>query len=315
MAGTLADLSTQVTPYETGAIKRFELTSDLIRLMPWKRIDGMSYRYRVEEVPPGISWRDVNEAYPESTGIIAPRTENVMIVGGDVFLDNALLRFERANGGFDYQAQQYDMKSRSLAREIERAVFEGDDLVDPSELMGIRRRLTGSQVILAGAGGATLTKTMIDTLIDAVAMDIGNVHLFMSKANRRKLTNLVEAIGGSIVINYSDNNQAGKVITSYGGIPVHVVEDGWDASTILGFDEDPGDGTADTSSIYALAFGEEMGVCGLINGADGDPLVDVREVGETTSGPPGILGRIETYPGLMIKHPRAAARLRGVLAG
>jgi hypothetical protein len=315
MAGTLADLATQVDPFEMGVVKRFELTSDLIRLMPWKGIDGMSYRYRVEEVLPGIAWRDVNEAYAESTGIIAPRTENVMIVGGDVFLDNALLRFERNNGGFDYQAQQYDMKARALAREIERAILEGDDLVDPSEMMGIRRRLTGSQVMLAAAGGATLTLAMIDALIDAVDHSIGSVHLFMSKANRRKMTNLVNAIGGSVVINYSDNNKAGRVLTSYGGIPVHVVEDGWDATTLLGYDEDPGDGTADTSSIYALAFGEEMGVVGLVNGGNGDPIVDVREVGETTSGPPGILGRIETYPGLMIKHPRAAARLRGVLAG
>jgi hypothetical protein len=118
-----------------------------------------------------------------------------------------------------------------------------------------------------------------------------------------------------VVINYDSVNDTGPVIQRYYGIPIHVVEDGWDASTLLGFDEDPGNGTVTSSSIYAVVFGEEMGVCGLISGGDGDPLVDVREVGETTSGAPGIMGRIECYPGMMIKHPRAAARLRNVILG
>lgn len=315
MAGTLADLMVASSdPFEQGVIKRFRLTSDLIDLLPWKTIPTNTYKYRVEEVLPGVSWRNVNEAYPESTGLIAPRIEQTMILGGDVFLDNALLRNERKGGdAIGYQASQYDMKARALARELERSILEGDDLVDPSEMMGLRRRLTGSQVILAGAGGATLTLTMVDSLLDAVDMSLGNVHLFMSKTDRRKMTNLVNAIGGSVNITYRSLNDTGKVIEAYYGVPIHVVEDGWDASTLLGKDEDPGDGTADTSSMYAVAFGDEMGVCGLLSGGDGNPLVDVREVGETTSGPPGIMGRIEAYPGLMIRTPRAAARLRGIL--
>jgi hypothetical protein len=317
MAATLADLMVASSdPYEKAVVERFRLTSDLIDLMPWKRVPGLTYRYRVEEVAPGVSWRDVNEAYPESTGVIAPRNENIMILGGDVFIDNALLKNERRGGdAYNFQASQYDMKARSLARELERAILEGDDLVDPSEMMGLRRRLTGSQVILAGAGGATLTLTMIDNLLDAVDMSLGNVHLFMSKADRRTLTDRVNAIGTSVMITYTSANEATKRIDSYYGVPIHVVEDGWDASTLLGKDEDPGDGTQDTSSIYAVAFGDEMGVCGLIGNTEGEgsPLVEVSEVGETTSGPPGIMGRIETYPGLMMKHPRAAARLRGVL--
>ena len=315
MAGTLADLAVASTdPFERGVVERFRLTSDLLDILTWKPVPGLTYKYRVEEVLPGVSWRDINEAYPESTGLIAPRIESLMILGGDVFLDNALLRNERRGGdSIDYQASQYDMKAKALARELERAILEGDDLLDPSELMGIRRRLSGAQVILAGAGGATLTLAMIDSLLDAVDMSLGNVHLFMSKTDRRKMTNLVNAIGGSVNITYRSVNDTGKVIEQYYGVPIHVVEDAWDASSLLGKDEDPGDGTADTSSIYALAVGDEGGVMGLIGGGDGDPLVDVREVGETTSGPPGILGRIECYPGLMIRNPRAAARLRGVL--
>lgn len=313
MALTLADHALQGTDlFEQGVVKRFTETSDLMKVLPFRKISGDTYKYRVEEVAPGVSWRRVNEAYPESTGVVAPRVEELKLIGGDVFIDNFILRTQRRGGdAFDEQQHQYDMKSRSLAREFERAFFEGDDLVDPDEMVGLRRRLVGNQVILAGAGGATLTLAMIDSLIDAVAADVGEIHLWMNKALRRKMTNLVNAIGGSVVVNYSSISDTGRQIQRYNGIPIHVVEDSWDVSTILGFDEDPGDGTQDTSSIYATAFSEDMGVHAIYNG-DG-PTVDVQVVGETLlSAAPGQVGRIEFYPGMAIKHPRAAARLRGV---
>jgi hypothetical protein len=319
MAGTLGDLAVMSSDmYERGVIERFKLTSDFIKLLPQKTIKGTTYKYRVEEVAPGVQWRDVNVGYLESTGVIAPRIESTMIVGGDVFLDNALLRNQRSGGdSLDLKAEQYDMKARSLARELERAYFEGDDLVNPSEMPGLRRRLTGSQVINIAAAGGALTLPFVDQMLDALDLSIGQAHIFCSKAVRRKLTNLALAQGNSVNITYTSVNESGAVIERYGGCPIHIVEDGWDSSTLLAADEDPGDGVADTASMYAVIFDEQMGVCGLISGGDGDPLVSVREVGETTASgsgnPPGILGRIEVYPGLMLKSPRCASRLRGIL--
>jgi len=319
VAGTLADLAVMSSDaYERGVIERFKLTSDFIQLLPQKTIKGTTYKYRVEEVAPGVSWRDVNQGYPESTGVIAPRIESTMIVGGDVFIDNALLKNQRTGGdALDLKAEQYDLKARALAREMERAYFEGDDLVNPSEMPGLRRRLTGNQVINVATAGGALTLPLVDQLLDALDLAIGTPHLFMSKQVRRKLTTLALTQGNSVNITYDSVNEVGRVIERYAGAPIHIVEDGWDGASLLVADEDPGDGTADTTSIYAVIFDEQMGVCGLISGGDGDPLVSVREVGETTASgsgnPPGILGRIECYPGLMIKSPRAAARLRGIL--
>jgi hypothetical protein len=319
MAGTLADLAVMSSDaYERGVIERFRLTSDFIKLLPQKPIRGTTYKYRVEEVAPGVQWRDVNQGYAESTGVIAPRIESTMIVGGDVFLDNALLKNQRTGGdALDLKAEQYDLKARALARELERAYFEGDDLVNPSEMPGLRRRLTGNQVINVATAGGALTLALVDSLLDQLDLSIGQPHLFMSKAVRRKLTGLALLQGNSVNITYDSVNEVGKVIERYAGAPIHIVEDGWDASTLLAADEDPGNGTATTASMYAVIFDEQMGVCGLISGGDGDPLVSVREVGETTASgsgnPPGILGRIECYPGLMVKSPRCAARLRGIL--
>jgi len=177
-------------------------------------------------------------------------------------------------------------------------------------MMGLRRRLTGNQVVIAGTGGALLTQAMVDTLLDSVAFDIGSVHIFTSKAVRRKFTSVVNAATGAVRINYTDIDKIGRQIQAYDGVPIHVVEDDWDASTILDA-EDPGDGAVDTYSMYAVAFGDQA-VTGLING-DG-PMVDCYQVtDETETGPPGEKWRVETYPGMAIHHPRAAARLRAIL--
>lgn len=311
MAFTLADLSVQASdPLDRGVLRKFGETSSLNRTMPWRKISGSTYSYRVEETLSGIEWRRLNQGYTESTGTWSSRREDVMLLGGEFFVDRAFRRFQRTGGdAVDLIAEQASMKARALSRELERAVIEGDPLVDPDEMMGLRARLTGNQVILAGAGGATLTPAMVDSLLDAVSHDVGRVHLVMNKATRNKLTTLVTAASGAVRINYDSVSDVGERIQKYDGFPIVVIEDDWDASTILDA-EDPGDGTADTYSMYAIAFGIEEGVHGLLNG-DG-PMVDCYQVTkETESGPPGEKWRIECYPGMAMKHPRAAARLRG----
>jgi len=316
MASTLADLVVSSSDeYERGVVERFKLTSDFIRLCPMKPIKSRDYRYRVEEVLPGVAWRDVNEGYAESTGVIAPRIETTMICGGDVFTDNALIAAQQRGGdAYDLKREQYDLKAKALAREIERAYFEGDDLVNPKEMAGLRRRLTGNQVIPVSAGGGPLTLPLLDSLIDAIDPSLGQIHLWMNSWLNRKVNNLLLAQTGAAHVAYDSLDEMGRLVRRYGGAQIHVVADGWDNSTLLAFDEDPGDGTPDTASIYATVFDEQMGVCGLITGGDGSPLVDVREVGETTASgaAPGIVGRIECYPGLMVKSPRCAARLRAI---
>lgn len=317
MASTLADLAiTATTPMEKGVIKRFAQQSSFIRQLPQVPISGPTYIYRVEESLPGVAFRDVNEAYVESTGTFAKRIEETKILGGDVFTDNALLKNQRTGGdAFDLEAEQFDLKARALARELERCYFEGDDIVNPKELPGLRRRLSGSQVVYASAtAGTALALTHVDALIDAVDRSIGTPHIFSNKQDCRAMTRLVQGLGGSVVINYDSLNDMGPMIESYFGVPWHIVEDGWDGSTVLAKDEWPGSGSANTSSIYCVIFDEALGCHGVISGGGSDPLVSVRRVGETTGvgQAPGILGRIETYVGLVLKSPRCAARLRNV---
>jgi hypothetical protein len=290
---------------EIATISYFDRVSRVLEDLPFKKIDGKAYPYNIEAALPGVAWRDVNEAYSESTGVILPKVEQLHILGGDVFIDNFLWKTEPANSP-SLRAQEFELKAKALAIEFDRAFFEGDDLVSDKEMVGLRRRLTGGQVMLAGSGGATLTLAMLDQLLDLVPFD-GKI-LYMNRTLRRKVTSLVNAASGSARITYTQDVY-GRQNTMYGEVPIRIIESQGDASTILDFDEDPGDATADTASIYVVAPGMDR-IHGIYNG--NAKLVDVHLVAQEMESKPGLLGRIEGFYGMAIPHPRAAARLRGV---
>src|SRR5690606_40689155 len=77
---------------------------------------------------------------------------------------------------------------------------------------------------------------------------------------------------------------------------------------ILDFNEDPGDGGNDSTSLYIVAFGEDENVYGL-SGLGGS--MEVRDFGETEAAP-GHLGRVEWYPGVAIDNPYSVVRLKGL---
>jgi hypothetical protein len=316
LAITMSQYSLQATdPFDRAVTKRYATTSGLLDVLGVRKVAGLTFRYRQQDRLPGIEWRRANEGYAESTGLIVPRVEELKTFGGRFFIDELFLRNQRTGrDAIDLQAEQASLKAIAAARELERSIIEGDDLVDPDELMGIRRRATGNQVILAGAGGATLTLSMVDSLIDAMSRQAGTLHLFGPKAVRRKFTDLARAQGNSVQVNYSSIQDLGEQITRYDGVPFHVVEDDWDTTTILDA-EDPGDGTSDTYSMYALAAGDEMGVQLLAGGGgNGDgPIARVESLGKAQQGPPGEIWQMDMDAGLATKHPRSIGRLRAIL--
>jgi hypothetical protein len=130
----------------------------------------------------------------------------------------------------------------------------------------------------------------------------------MNTTMRRKLNALLDAATGSRRIEETRNN-FGQQVDRYAGADIAVVEYLGDGTTWLDFDEDPGDGTPDTTSIYLVYFGDD-GVQLIYNGQNGKEM-NVEDFGVLESRPRR-MGRLETYIGMVIPHPRAAARLRGI---
>lgn len=275
-----------------GVIEVFSRNSAIFELLPFMEISGNAYAYNTEEALPGISFRGVNEGYVESAGVINQDSEKLTILGGDVDVDRFLAQ-TRGNIN-DLRAIQTEMKSKALAQAWTRTFFKGDTAKNANEFDGLEKRVNGSQVIDAGNKGLTLA--MLDELIDAVEGEPDV--LFMSKAMRRIVKGILQ---GSVHYIESGEDSFGRPVTTYGGIPIRVI-DADDDGEILGFNE----GENGTASIYAVKFGADQYVSGLRNGT-----VNVRDLGEIDDKPV-FRTRIEFYSGMAVFHPRAVARLSGI---
>lgn len=296
---------------EKGAIKMFTQVSPIMELIPWEKIEGDSLTWRREASLPGFVWRPVGGTYTASEGRIDAFTERLMIAGGEVTADNFVIATQgKGDNGIDIKASHYALKAQAVANGFDQAFFEGDPLVDPNTLVGLRSRLTLNQVLTFGTGGttgATLTLAQLDQLRDAVPF--ADACFFSNRTLRRKVSALIQAQTGSYRIETTQDS-FGRQIMMYADTPWYVIERTGDGSTMLDFDEDNGGGTSDTASIYCVAFGPDK-VHGIYNTTMGGKMVEVTDFGEIQAAPRH-LGRIEFYPGMAIKHPRAAARLRGV---
>lgn len=286
-----------------GIVRIISETSPMFDKLTFKSIKGNAYRYNIEQALPSVAFRGINESYTDNTGVINPAVENLVILGGEVKIDRFLVN---AMGNLqDMKAAQYNMKARAMGFKFSESFFEGDSSVDTNSFDGLRKRLVGDQKILMGSGGATLTLAKLDQALDAV---VGTPDfIFLNRRLRRKITALGLA-GNFALIDYGTDDRFGHQVERYRGIPMVIMENEMDGSTILGFDEDPGDSTSDTASIYAVKFGDDFihGITG-----EGGSFMDVKDFGEMESAPQH-LGRIEWYAGLVMVHPRSAMRLYGI---
>ena len=285
------------SPLTSGVVEIFARENPVLAALPFANIAGNSYKYNIEASLPGIAFRDFNEAYTESTGVVNPQTEALRILGGDSDFDVAQIAM--GTGDNDTRAVHDAMKSKALTLAWLKTFFDGDNATNAKEFDGINKRLTGDQVIKAGTNGAQLSLDMLDELVDAVSGEPSM--LLMNKALRRKITNLAR---GTSNLHWAVDD-FGRQIAVYAGVPIGIVEEDGAGDLILDFDETTG-ASAVTSSIYAVRFAPDM-----LSGIQTAP-VSVRDLGEIDVKP-AFRTRIEWYSGVVIKHPRAAARLQGVL--
>lgn len=302
MALTLIEASKQMTGDVLRAtiIELFASQTDLLRVLPFDDIPGNSLKYKQEDTLPGIAFRGINEAYAESTGVINPQSESLVIVGGDLDVDKFIVR----TMGQDQRATQESMKLKSLAHNFSNVVIKGDSISTPKQFDGLQVRLTGPQLIAnsAAADGAGLSLERLDEAIDAVD---GATHLLMSKAVRRKLTVAARTstIGGYITY---EQDTFGRRQTMYNGLPILIADANADLFATLGDNEAyDGGGTADGTSVYVLALR-----AGMLQGIQNSPP-EVTDLGELQTKSV-YRTRVEWYAGMVLMHPRAAARLSSI---
>ncbi|MCF8144327.1 MAG: phage major capsid protein [Deltaproteobacteria bacterium] len=305
MALTLIEAARLKTdPLQRGVIECFPKASPVLERLPFLTVSSDSYKFNRAATLPFTAFRGLNESYTESTTGLDSVTENLTISGGVSDVDRVLVKTQGNIN--DLRAIHDSLKAKSCALKWQKTFFKGDCEASPKEFDGLQVRLIGNQLINAGSssGGDSLTLTKLDELIDAVdgSPDI----LFMNKTMRRRLTVASRTSSVSGDINFT-LDEFGRRVTTYNDIPIGVIETDENNDEILGFTEDnPGGGTAASTSIYAVRFGVGQYVFGLQCGE-----MDVLDLG-LYSGGTAYRTLIEWIASFTIGHNKSAARLRGI---
>ena len=297
MAQTLIEVAkTETDELKRGVIEKFAEMSPIFERLPFQTIEGNAITYNVEDTLPGIGFRDINESYDESTGIINPQTETLKILGGDADTDLALIKTQKDQ---DRHAIDIAMKVKAATLAFHKAFFDGSILSDPSEFDGLNRRLVSPQVLYAGTNGAALSENFVHRIIDSV--DAPSM-ILMGKQMRRQFQNLFRTSDNLTIV----QDTFGRMIPYFRELPIGIIGKDRFGNVVLDFDETRGSSDV-TASFYVVSFGEEN-IVGIQNGT-----MDVRELGEIDEKPVKRT-RIEWLTGMMIQGPYAAARGAGITA-
>ena len=303
---------------QRGVLEIFVQESPVLDRIPLMGIEGNAYAYNQEDTLPGVEFRAVNAGYTESTGTVIQKTESLVILGGDADVDRFIVQ-TRGNLN-DQRAVQTAMKVKAASFKFQDTFFNGDVAVDVNSFDGLKKRLVGGQVLVAGTNGVPIvgnggtdTHTFFDKLDELLAavpgINAGNGAIYANASIHAKIRSAGRRIGGTEVVR---EDLTGKRVLTYNGIAIldPGAKSGGGAA-ILPQTETTGSSSL-TSSIYAVRFGQDEGdqaVTGLTNGG-----VQVYDLGELDSKP-AYRTRLEFYCGMATFGGKAAARLTGVLNG
>ncbi|MCI3934438.1 major capsid protein [Streptomyces sp. AN091965] len=293
-----------------GVIETFVQESPILDRLPLIDVEGNAYRYNEESKLPGVSFRAVNEAYPESTGAVNQRIETLAILGGDADVDKFIAQ-TRGNIN-DQRAIQTTMKVKAASIHFADQFFNGDTAVNPNGFDGLRKRLLGSQVLDAKGLGPVANGYDFFDALDALTAQVRGINgangaLYMNAEIRAKIVSGFRRLGGGELL---PAEIAGKRTVAWNGILLLDAGQKLDGTDVLPLTA--GTGGKQTGDIYAVRFGSseaDAAVSGLTNGG-----IQVTDLGESHDKPV-YRTRIDFYCGLALFGGRAAARLTGVLNG
>ncbi|KKL83407.1 hypothetical protein LCGC14_1975030 [marine sediment metagenome] len=290
-----------------GVIATLIQESPILEMIPFMGFDGNAIEIEVEVSLPTPEYRKVNTTYSRSFGGNTKRMFGVSILGGEVFVDNYILRVHsnKANA----KAKQYRKFAKAMARTWDKGFFDGTGTAD--DFKGVNALIDEGlgQKIIQAAGGGALDFAKMDEAFDLHRSQAVPDAILINRVLRRKVTTIARTTHTGISLIDVGTDVFGRQVMTYNDTPMRIIGDDISGNALLDFDEDPGDASSDTASIYYVSFGEDENVYGL-SGLGGS--MEVSDFGETESAP-GHLGRVEWYPGLAIDNPFSIVRHYGIL--
>lgn len=278
-----------------GVVETIVKESSVLRLLPFLQVTGTSVTYAREATLPAATFYDVGDTWTEATPTFTQVTANLKILGGDADVDN-FLQATYADPN-DIEAEVVSSRAKSIAHVFSDSFFNGDSGLNPKMFDGLTKVLNGTgQEVTAGANGAQLTLEMMDQMIDLVLPGKPDA-IFLSRRTRRKLSSLRRASGNLLEV---DVDAFGQRALFYDGIPLYVDDFINDAQV-------QGSSGAVCSSVYAVKFGQGVGVLGLEQGG-----IQIERVGELETKD-ATRWRLKWYAGLSVFSMLGVARVKGIL--
>ena len=291
-----------------GVVETIIRESPVLEMLPFMTIQGNALKHTAEESLPTPAFRDVNETYSRSWGTDVEHYWGTAILGGEVFVDNYLVRV-RGNV-VDVKSRQWTKFSKAMAMTFDQYFFDGTGTA--KDFKGVNNLISEGFGQLIGAAndaanGGTLTLDDLDIANDKLRSQALADVCLLNRTVRRKITYLARTSVSGVTLIDVGSDVFGRQVTQWNGIPLRIVGMATDKSEILAYDETRGSSNV-TASLYFVAFGEEENVTGLL-GAGG--TFEVQDFGETQAAP-GHLGRVEVYPGIAVFNPYSIVRLAGI---
>ena len=138
-----------------GVVSTLIQESPILEMLPFTSITGNALKVSVEDTLPTPAFRDVNETYTRSHGTDTERFFGCSILGGEVFIDNYIVRVQADQ--ISAKARQYSKFAKAMSRVFDKYFFDGTGTA--KDFKGINSLISEGlgQTITAGANGATLT--------------------------------------------------------------------------------------------------------------------------------------------------------------
>lgn len=291
-----------------GVVETIIQESPILEQLPMIPISGNALKHTAEESLPTPEFRQVNEGYGRSWGTDTEHFWGTAILGGEVFVDNYLVRV--IGNEISVKARQYAKFAKAMALKFDKTFFDGTGTA--KDFKGVNALIDegfGLRYVVGGSGnnGAALTLDDLDEAFDRLRAQSVPDAILCNRTHRRKITKLARTTVTGVSLIDVGTDVFGRKVTHYNDAPLRIIGDDADKNPILDFDETTGNNSS-TSSMYLIAYGTEENVTGLM-GLGG--TFEVKDFGETEAAP-GHLGRVEVYPGIAIFNPYSIVRMSGI---
>lgn len=296
-----------------GVIETIIQESPIIETLPWMSFAGTALSHNVEGTLPSVNFRNVNESYTSSYGQDNEMFWGVAILGGEVTVDNFLVDVVDTRGNL--KAKQFAKLAKANAMRFDYEAIEGTGSVSSKGFKGLKQLISEGQGIsyANSTTGATVNLDKLDEAHDQFRNQGGADAIWANRTSRRQITSAARTSVTGISLIDVGTDVFGRQVMTWNDIPIRILGQAINSSgtvvELLDFNEDPGDGTSDTCSLYFMKFGEDD-VTGLL-GKGGSFMV--KDFGELEDAPQQ-MGRMEWYPGLAVFNKYSVVRLTGITA-